>query len=124
MVPIIGSLNGSPPAKGLPPGAVWQAAQSAARVRYSPRATKSALARFAGGPVGSDPLKSASATRSPLEKAVGSPERSAHHPAATIAARTIESRVSSFVRLIQRLRSRFRLLPSSAESFMRGATDP
>src|ERR1700722_11582067 len=36
-----GSLNGSPPAKGFPPGALWQAPQSAARARYSPRATKS-----------------------------------------------------------------------------------
>src|SRR3984957_871148 len=36
-----GSLNGNPPANGCPPGAVWQAAQSAARARYSPRATNS-----------------------------------------------------------------------------------
>src|SRR5262249_58727383 len=99
-VPIIGSLNGKPPAKGLPPGAVWQAAQSAARVRYSPRATKSALAKFAGAPVGSDPLKSASSTRLPLAKAVGSAERSAHHPAATIATRTIARKASFFVRFI------------------------
>src|ERR1700733_12175457 len=38
-----GSLNGSPPAKGFPPGALWQAAQSAARARYSPRATNSGV---------------------------------------------------------------------------------
>src|SRR5262245_29254648 len=100
IVPIIGSLNGRPPAKGLPPGALWQAAQSAARVRYSPRATKSALARLAGAPVGSDPLKSASSTRLPLAKSVGSPERSAHHPAAMIATRTIASRANLLARLI------------------------
>src|SRR4029077_13631610 len=34
-----GSLKARPPANGLPPGAVWQAAQSAALVRYSPFAT-------------------------------------------------------------------------------------
>src|ERR1700722_6403553 len=36
-----GSLNATPPANGCPPGALWQAAQSAARDRYSPRAIKS-----------------------------------------------------------------------------------
>src|ERR1700722_7454477 len=36
-----GSLNGSLPANGFPPGALWHAAQSAARARYSPRATNS-----------------------------------------------------------------------------------
>ncbi len=35
MVPS-GVLIGSPPAKGLPSGAVWQAPQSAAIARYSP----------------------------------------------------------------------------------------
>src|ERR1700733_10176986 len=38
-----GSLNGSPPANGFPPGALWHAAQSAARARYSPRATNSGV---------------------------------------------------------------------------------
>ncbi len=34
-----GSTKATPPAKSLPlPGTVWQATQSAARVRYSPRA--------------------------------------------------------------------------------------
>jgi hypothetical protein len=40
----MGSLKAKPPAKGLPLGAMWQAAQSAAPVRYSPRATKSGAA--------------------------------------------------------------------------------
>src|SRR3984893_14935670 len=42
MVPI-GSLNATPPANGLPDsGTVWQATQSAALVKYSPRASASA----------------------------------------------------------------------------------
>jgi len=35
---------GRPPASGAPPGAVWQAAQSAASARYFPRATTSGAA--------------------------------------------------------------------------------
>src|SRR5437762_6478572 len=44
---------GSPPANGAPPGAVWQAAQSAASARYFPRATTSggALTTCIGPPV-------------------------------------------------------------------------
>ena len=40
----IGILNGRPPTHGVPLGEAWQAAQSAARVRYSPRVTRSASA--------------------------------------------------------------------------------
>ena len=69
----IGNMGrfGANPMKGLPPGAVWQASQSAARVRYSPRVSKSAPARDAGTPVGSAPLKSARSTRLPWAKPVG-----------------------------------------------------
>src|SRR6266478_3078425 len=44
---------GRPPANGAPPGAVWQAAQSAAAARYFPRATTSAgaLTACSGPPV-------------------------------------------------------------------------
>ena len=34
-----GVCNVTPPAYGLPPGLVWQAAQSAAMARYRPRST-------------------------------------------------------------------------------------
>ncbi len=39
-----GDWIGSPPANGAPPSAVWQAMQSAARARYSPRLTSAASA--------------------------------------------------------------------------------
>ena len=96
----MGNLKGRPPAKGLPLGAVWQAAQSAARVRYSPRATKSALARSEGAPVGSGPLNSASSTCLPLTKSEGSPARSVHHPAATTARTTTAKIAALWGRLI------------------------
>ncbi len=48
-----GSTKARPPAKGTPSFAVWQAAQSAARVRYSPRSTRLADLSSAGTPLGS-----------------------------------------------------------------------
>jgi hypothetical protein len=41
-----GSTKGRPPANGAPSFAVWQTAQSAARVRYSPRSTMLARLEF------------------------------------------------------------------------------
>src|ERR1700689_2600372 len=48
-----GSTNGRPPANRCPSLLVWQGSQSAARVRYSPRAARLAPALPAGTPAGS-----------------------------------------------------------------------
>src|SRR3984957_8631198 len=70
--------NGRPPANGLPPSVVWQAWQSAASVRYFPRANLSVSVKSAGTPVGCPALYCESATVLPPAKASG-PGRIAAH---------------------------------------------
>src|SRR6185312_4422591 len=89
-----------PPEKGFPPGAVWQAAQSAARVRYWPRAMRSAPARVGGTPVGFTPRKSARSTRVPLANAVGSPERNESHATTAITTNTTARAMNFLERVI------------------------
>ncbi len=67
-----GILKAKPPANGAPPGVVWQAWQSAAWVRYSPRFTRSALASWAGTPVTVSGFSLASAVVEPPAKDIGS----------------------------------------------------